>query len=94
MKKIFLLTALYITVCSCDNKDYYERKGPVHPPINSFFIRLVDKEGNWIEGIEEKEMQLFVTDSNWNILDPQPDSEVYLSHLDNPIFWAIQKHYN
>jgi len=93
MKKIFLVTVLYVMFCSCDSKDHYDRKiGTGLPPINTFSIRLLDTRGNWIEGIEEKEMQLLVADSNWNTLDPQPENYDYSG---KPFYlWSIEKIYN
>jgi len=91
MKKIFLLTIVvsFIT-CKSDNLDNQQS---ALGPIEYFFIRLVDKEGIMIDGLEEKEMQLFVADSNWNILEPQPEN--YNSWLSNPFYlWGIKKEYN
>jgi len=39
-----------------------------------FFISLVDQTKNWIEDIDQKELKLFVADSEWNILDTQPEN--------------------
>jgi len=99
MKKIFLLTAIitaFIT-CNSDNTsaktdDATNQNNGMLGPISSLFIRLVDKEGNWIEGIEEKEMKLFVADSYWNILEEQPDNTPGVFHA-LPL-WFIEKKYN
>jgi len=75
MKKIFLLViATCLINCNWDDDDYI----CCVSPILNFSIRLVDKEGNWIEGIEEKELQIFVADSNWNILEEQPEKSSYV----------------
>jgi len=75
----------WLIICGCNNDHILDSP----PPNWSFLIRLVDSEGNWIEGIEEKEMKLLVADNQWNILDKQPkippeDSDYY----------PIQKIYN
>jgi len=101
MKKIFLLTAIITSFIACnsdsgktlpvitdDNPNLNGELGP----ITGFLIRLVDSEGNWIEGIEEKEMKLLVADSDWNILNEQPDNTpgVFYDHS----LWGIGKEYN
>jgi len=93
MKKIFLLTLL-ILITACDNsKDNDINSNGMLAPIGHFCIRLVDTKGNWIESVEEKEMQLLVADSNWNPLDPQPENYSY--SLKNPFYlWSIKKKYN
>jgi len=65
------------------------------PGINYFLIRLVDTEGNWIKGIEEKEMKLLVADSQFNILDLQPKKYDPVSGewIENYL-WGIKKFYN
>jgi len=90
MKKIFLLTIIASFTTCCDD---IETNNGMLGPIRDLSIRLVDTEGNWIEGIEEKEMQLFVADSNWNILEPQPEN--YNPWSSNPFYlWGIKKEYN
>jgi len=87
MEKIFLLTLLILTT-ACGNDKNEFNNGQL-APILGFSVRLVDSEGNWIEGIEEKEMKLLVADSDWNILKKQSDNNLY----PNP-FWRIEKDYN
>jgi len=91
MKKMFFLLtiAALLMVCCSDNE---ETNNSMLGPIDSFLIRLIDTDGNWIEGIEEKEMKLVVADSNWNILDEQPNNAPG-TFYDHPLWW-IEKHYN
>jgi len=85
-KMIFLLTILVTALLSCDNEEKKQDNNSGElGPIASFFIRLVDTEGNWIEDVEEKEMKLLVADSNWNITPG-----VFYDHS----MWWIEKHYN
>jgi len=95
MKKIFLLTAIITSFLSCDNEEKKQNHtNGMLGPITFFSIRLVDVQGNWIEGIEEKEMELLVADSNWKTLDPQPENYSY-SLDNNPFYsWGIEKHYD
>jgi|GEM_PF-752573 len=98
MKKIFLLTAMITAFITCNSDNTLARtddttnQNGMLGPISNLFIRLVDKEGNWIEGIEEKEMKLFVADSYWNILEEQPDNTPGVFHA-LPL-WSIEKNYN
>jgi len=99
MKKIFLLTVIITSFIVCNNDG---EKTPIEiddesfingvlGPVVSFFIRLVDSEGNWIDRIEEKELKLFVADSNWNILEEQPDNTAGV-FFDHPLWWT-EKNY-
>jgi len=100
MKKIFLLTVIVTSFITCNSDngktstktDDDTNLNGMLGPIADFFIRLVDREGNWIKGIEEKEMQLLVADSNWNILEEQPDNTPGVFHA--PSLWKIEKIYN
>jgi len=60
---------LIITFLYCDNEKKKQDEKGFLGPITHFLIRLVNSEGNWIEGIEEKEMKLLIADREWNILD-------------------------
>jgi len=91
MKKIFLLVIMMCFV-ACDNaKDEYVPTCCQLGPIANFHIRLVDTQGNWIVGIEEKEMKLLVADSEWNILEEQPDNTPGVFHALS--LWNIEKIY-
>jgi len=100
MKKIFLfiITVCFFIACNSDNgkvptkTDDNPNLSGVLGPILHFYIRLVDTQGNWINGIEEKQMKLLVADSNWNILDEQPNNTPGVFY-DHPI-WGIEKQYN
>jgi len=92
MKKIFLFTVIIASFITCSDHNEKNDEKSMLGPIPTFLIRLVDTQGNWIEGIEEKEMQLFVADSNWNILKEQPDNTPGAFYF-HPL-WRIKKRYN
>jgi len=95
MKKIFLLTVIITSFIACNNDS--EKKtikidnepvlGGELGPIVSLFIRLVDSEGNWIDRIGKKELKLFVADSNWNILEEQPNNAPGIFY-DHSLWWT------
>jgi len=77
MKSIFIFTITFCLI-TCSSDSYNDNENKPHdisyaqPSINAFFIRLIDENGNWIEDIEEKDLQLLFADSQWNILEPFP----------------------
>jgi len=95
MKKIFLvLTIVSFISCSSDNNNKGNDDDIIldMPPSDlNFLISLVDQTKNWIEDFDQKELKLFVADSEWNILDTQPENPLCEN---NPNKCSVQKSYN
>jgi len=61
----------YMVLSCSKDEDYYSNCRKPHPENIMQRIKLVDKDGNWIDGIENAEIELIATDDNWT--DPLVD---------------------
>jgi|GEM_PF-1013653 len=63
--KIFVITLFGVSLLSCSKKDEDHCGDKLPSYLIMQRVKLVDKDGNWIEGIKDAKVELIAMDEDW-----------------------------